>query len=160
MDYHSNNQTAAVRPACEKDIDEVMEVDRLSFSNPWIYNYFKLSLTDMFLVFEQKQILGYLIGCLCDTANKAVILRIAVHPDHRRKGVAKALLEKCIQMAAKAGVREVELDVEIYQQGAVKLYEGLGFKTKKISYFMDAIAEDSETFYIMTLTLSEPGEAA
>jgi len=156
MNHCNNGQGTVVRSACEKDIDDVLEIERLSFSNPWIYNYFKLSLNDIFIVCEQKKILGYLIACLCGTQKKAVILKIAVHPDHRRKGVGKALLKKGIQMLAESDIQEIELDVEMYRQDAVKLYEDFGFRIGRISYFMDAIAEDSETFYVMRLTLPKP----
>ena len=153
MNNHSNDQGTVVRSAFEKDIDEVLEIDRLSFTNPWKSNWFKLSLNDIFVVFEQKKILGYLIACLCEFGKKAVILKVAVHPDYRRKGVAKALLKTSIEMITKEDVEEIELDVEMYQQGAVKLYENFGFKIGRIAHFMDAFAEDSETFYVMTLTL-------
>lgn len=153
MNDHSHDESTVVRSAFEKDIDEVLEIERLSFSAPWTYHYFKLSLNDIFIVCEQKEILGYLIACLCETEKKAVILKVAVHPDHRRKGVAKALLKKSIQIISEEDVDEIELDVEMYQRGAVKLYEDFGFKIGRIAHFMGGLAEDYETFYVMTLTL-------
>ena len=50
-----------------------------------------MTLKDIFLVIEQKEIMGYLVACLCDLGLSAEILRIAVHPDHRGKGIAKDL---------------------------------------------------------------------
>ena len=52
MSANSQDHSEIIRSATEQDFDRVMEIDRLSFSDPWIYNYFKSSLRDIFLVLE------------------------------------------------------------------------------------------------------------
>lgn len=53
---------------------------------------------------------------------------MAVRPDARRRGVAKALLGKVIDVGTKLGVTEVYLHVEWENKPAVWLYQGCGFE--------------------------------
>ena len=143
-----------VRSATEEDFDQVMEVDRLSFSAPWIYNFFKSALKDIFLVLEEEtEIIGYIITCVCHDLEKAVILRIAVHPDHRGKGAAGTLIKTCLDMLVQKNIKVVELDVELISRGAIKLYEKFGFKLANVLVFPSDFPGDETTFYIMRLEL-------
>ena len=99
------NHSTSIRSATEEDFDRVMEIDRLSFSAPWSYNFFQSALENIFLVLEkEEEIVGYLITCVCHDLEKAVILRIAVHPDHRGQGLHGALevcVHDCVVVLAK-----------------------------------------------------------
>ena len=87
MSVNTLDHGKSIRSATEEDFDRVMEIDRLSFSAPWIENFFKSALKDIFLVLEkEREIVGYVVTCVCHDLEKAVILRIAVHPDHRGQG--------------------------------------------------------------------------
>ncbi|MGD8436607.1 MAG: GNAT family N-acetyltransferase [Syntrophobacterales bacterium] len=154
---HSKN----IRPATENDFDQVMEVDRLSFSAPWIHNFFKSALDDIFLVLEkQGEILGYIITCVCHDLEKAVILRIAVHPDHRGQGAARILIRTSLDILIQRDIGVVELDVELISRGAIKLYEKFGFKIANVIVFPSDFPGDEETFYIMRLELPTSEEQA
>jgi GNAT superfamily N-acetyltransferase len=50
---------------------------------------------------------------------------VLVHPDHRRRGIGRALLEWCIGHVRERGVRCVKLDAT---PAGKKVYDGLGFK--------------------------------
>ena len=151
----------SIRSATEDDFDQVMEIDRLSFSAPWIHNFFKSALRDIFLVLEEKtEIIGYLITCVCHDLEKAVILRIAVHPDHRGKGAASILIRTCLDILVQRDIGVVELDVELISRGAIKLYEKFGFKIANIIVFPSDFPGDEETFYIMRLELPKSEEQA
>lgn len=60
----------------------------------------------------------------------AQILSIGIHPLYRRRGYAKALLEKGLSDLKREGVVAVKLEVRPRNRGALLLYQGLGFKTK------------------------------
>jgi len=145
-----------IRSATDKDLDRVLEIDQLSFPTPWTHHYFKVTLKDIFLVIEQKEIMGYIVACLCDLGLRAEILRIAVHPDHRGKGIAKELIETSLLIFSKENVESVELDVNSANRGAVKLYEKFGFEIKRIATFI--ADQDFHIFYVMKLKLREPEE--
>ncbi|NIU83647.1 MAG: GNAT family N-acetyltransferase, partial [Candidatus Thorarchaeota archaeon] len=124
MSVNAVDQGRNIRPATENDFEQVMEIDRLSFSAPWSYNFFQSALKDIFLVYEkEKEIAGYLIACVCHDLEKAVIIRIAVHPDYRGRGIAKKLIRECLDILIERKINIVELDVELIQRGAIKLYE-------------------------------------
>jgi ribosomal-protein-alanine N-acetyltransferase len=156
-----HEQNRYVRSATEDDFDRVMEIDRLSFSAPWSYNFFKSALNDIFLVLEkEREIFGYVVTCVCHDLEKAVILRIAVHPDHRGEGAARTLMRTCLDILVQKNIGVVELDVELVSRGAIKLYEKFGFKIANIIVFPDDFPGDETTFYIMRLELPQSGEEA
>ena len=57
-----------------------------------------------------------------------VITNVAVSPAHRRKHIASALLETLFRVTERAGVVQHTLEVRAGNEGAIKLYEGFGFK--------------------------------
>ena len=159
MNGNTPNHGKSIRSVTEDDFDQVMEIDRLSFSAPWSYNFFKSALQDIFLVFEEEtEIIGYIITCVCHDLEKAVILRIAVHPDHRGKGAAGILIRTCLDILVEKDIGVVELDVELISRGAIRLYEKFGFKIANVIVFPSDFPGDEETFYIMRLELPKPEE--
>jgi len=58
---------------------------------------------------------------------EAEILDLAVAQVQRRKGHARFLLERFLQLAAKNGVREVFLEVRESNAAAIALYTNFGF---------------------------------
>ena len=159
MNAYAAGHSMIIRSATEEDLDRVLEIDQLSFRTPWTPHTFKIALKDIFFVIEQKEIMGYLVACLCDLGLRAEILRIAVHPDHRGKGIAKELIEASLLMFSKENVESVQLDVNSANRGAVKFYEKFGFEIKRIATFRADIADqDFHIFYVMKLKLREPEE--
>ena len=153
MTVNTPDNDNLIRSATEKDLDQIMEVERLSFSAPWTYNFFQSGLKEIFLVFEKEVIVGYLNACVCADLEKAVILKLAVHPDHRREGIGEKLTKRCLDILIERQISMVELDVELIQRGAIELYEKLGFKIANILVFPCNTPGDEETFYVMRLEL-------
>ncbi|MGD8370392.1 MAG: GNAT family N-acetyltransferase [Syntrophobacterales bacterium] len=154
MSVNTLGHGKSTRSATEEDFNRVMEIDRLSFSAPWSYNFFQSALKDIFLVVEkEREIIGYLVACVCHDLEKAVIIRIAVHPDHRGKGAARTLIRTCFDILVKRDIGLVELDVELVSRGAINLYEKLGFRIANILVFPSDFPGDEETFYIMRMEL-------
>lgn len=57
-----------------------------------------------------------------------IIQNVVVHPDYRRKGYGKMLCTSLISKGKSEGASTVWLQVVQSNEGAYKLYEGLGFK--------------------------------
>jgi ribosomal protein S18 acetylase RimI-like enzyme len=57
-----------------------------------------------------------------------LIANVATHPDHRRRGIGRALTERSMKQAQDKNATAVWLHVRDDNPGAIKLYEGLGFQ--------------------------------
>ena len=145
----------SARFAKQNDIYKVLEIENLSFLQPWDYHIFKLALDDIFLVFDEQDISGYLIAVCCSENIRATIMKVAVHPEHRRKGIATALLNKVLEILKEKKIIDVCLNVEIIRKPAIALYEKFGFKIMQTIHmdYEDDLADDA--FYIMKLILDE-----
>jgi ribosomal-protein-alanine N-acetyltransferase len=67
--------------------------------------------------------LGYWIS-----HDEAHVVNLATHPDHRRRGFAKGLLEHLIESVSEDGIRYVILEVRRSNRGAIELYQRAGFE--------------------------------
>lgn len=56
-----------------------------------------------------------------------LIANVAVHPEFRRKGIARALTQAAIARAERSRAREIWLQVDEYNQAAQTLYTNMGF---------------------------------
>lgn len=157
MDINRLDHLTCIRFATEKDLERIAEIDRLSFPRQWDYCDFEAALNDLFLVFEKTEILGFLIGCCWQMEKKALLMRMAVHPEHRGKGIGTMLMESALENLKKMNIVEVELDVEIVKSGVIKLCEKLGFKITKL---VPANNEENEDLYTMELRLNTKSHAA
>jgi ribosomal-protein-alanine N-acetyltransferase len=142
-----------VRSASEQDLDRVLEIEQACFVDQWDYPQFRAALKDIFLVFEEKQIAGFVIACHCELAKRGIILRIAVEPSQRGKGIAKALLMEVLTKLKDYDIMEVELSVDIVKAGAIKLYEKFGFRVMQVVSMN--YNNTNESFYMMKLNLTK-----
>ena len=67
------------------------------------------------------------------------ITNVAVAPEFRRKHIGRAMLETLISVTAEAGIEKYTLEVRAGNEPAIRLYEGLGFKSAGIrpGYYED-----------------------
>jgi ribosomal-protein-alanine N-acetyltransferase len=146
LDTHPN-----IRLATEADLKRILEIEHLCFGSQWSRIQFCSSLKELFYVFEEEdEILGFLIGCVCEIARRAIIMRIAVHPDYWGRGIASKLISAALDKFKQFGLKCVELDVDIVKNGAIKLYEKFGFKVMKVA---TVNYEEDTSFLIMKLIL-------
>ena len=139
-----------VRLANHQDLDKILEIEKLSFSNPWDAEFLINISKDIFLVFGKQQIYGFLIAGCCHRNINATILKIAVHPEHRRKGIGTNLLYKLFDILKDRQIVEVDVIVKELWEPAMLLYKKVGFKI--ISTVPQA--SDHDGFCQMRLELS------
>ena len=148
-----------IRFATEGDLNGILEIERLSFpiGKQWDRGDFQQVLRDLFLVTGEKELSGFLIACCRENERKAVILRIAVRPEYRGRGIATMLIEEAIEIIREMDIREVELEVDIVKRGAVQLYEAVGFKIARGIPMIDNNTMDDEngSYYLMKLIVNE-----
>src|SRR5881409_838235 len=89
----------AIRRLTYADLPQVIAIERRAFPTPWSLAMFVLELSKpsgICLAAEDEQgIVGYCICSRYDTVWH--IMNVSVDPDHRRRGVASALLEELMR---------------------------------------------------------------
>lgn len=133
-----------------EDLDEVLEIEKASFTTPWSRNAFLNELRDNqfahYIVVEKDDtIVGY--GGMWVIINEAHVTNIAVKPDYRGKGLGKIIMLELIERAKLMGCDTMTLEVRPSNTVARALYHNLGFRVKGIrrGYYVDT----GEDAYIM-----------
>jgi putative acetyltransferase len=80
---------------------------------------------------------GELIGTvLCGhDGRRGYIHHLMVHPEHRRKGLGKSLVSRCMFALTRIGIQKVHLFVFEDNQSGIKFWESLGW-TKRVELTM------------------------
>lgn len=117
------------RPAL--DADGQRALNNLSLSNqPWFILRLRQFADDFvpgFVWEESGQIVGNVSLLTTDLDGRYVVANVAVHPEYRRQGIARTLMEMAIEKIEGRNGREILLQVEESNAPAIALYERLGF---------------------------------
>ena len=119
-----------VVPMEERHLDRLAELERVCFSAPWTRAGLAAELENRGAVFAVAELGGAVAGyagmnCVLD---ECYVDNVAVFPQYRRMGVARALMEDLVGAAETRHASFVTLEARVSNAGAVALYEGLGFR--------------------------------
>lgn len=135
------------------DLDDVMEIERLSFVSPWTKRLFEETLISpislSLVIKKDAETMGYII--LYSVVDEAHILNIAIHPGFRVKGYASSLMQYVLDYFEKKGVHEFFLEVREGNVAAITLYQRFGFV--KIGKRKKYYAETNEDALVMCLSV-------
>ncbi len=142
----------------ERDLDEVLQIERLSFLTPWSRPLFERELIMPYakafvaLAIPPNQIVGYL--CFWLVSQEAHILNLAMHPERRRQGIGSRLLHYGLNYCRDKGGKEITLEVRRSNYKAISLYRNFQFQPQGIRprYYSDS----KEDAVIMGLNLEGP----
>ncbi len=112
----------------EIHIDEVAEIERLSFTDAWSKKALLDSLKNEFShfkVYVEDKVLGY-IGFYA-VAGEGSITNVAVHPDKRGRGIGEKLVRAVIEEGERQKVEYITLEVRTSNETARRLYSKCGF---------------------------------
>lgn len=140
-------------PMAERHLAALAEIEKACFHAPWSESMLREELgKGIFLVAERDgQAVGY-VGCQT-VLDEGYITNVAVSPDARRQGIARALIVKLTDEARAAGLAFATLEVRVSNAPAIALYEGAGFGRVGVrKNFYTAPTEDA---VLMTLFLKE-----
>jgi ribosomal-protein-alanine N-acetyltransferase len=123
----------AFQPMVAADLPQVMELERLSFPvQPWTPGLFLHELKLDFSRLElartadaARRLVGY--ACWWLVGDEVHILNLAVHPDARRSGAGRALVQRILDDAAAHQVTSVSLEVRDDNAAGAALYRAMGF---------------------------------
>lgn len=113
------------------DLDEVMEIERMCFTQPWTREMFKSDLLQTeFTYYIVARFKGKLIGYagMWVAGGEAHITTIAVHPNYRRRGVGSTLMRTLLEEALRRGAEIAVLEVRQSNTAAQQLYRKYGFR--------------------------------
>jgi ribosomal-protein-alanine N-acetyltransferase len=113
------------------EIDEVLAVERASFTNPWTREMYLSELQNEGVSFlfvardETRRLIGFCSVWL--VFDEIHINNLAVAPAHRRQGIAASLLTHVLAQAPRLGATRALLEVRRSNGEALRLYERFRF---------------------------------
>lgn len=127
-----------IRPATPADLPALAALEQAALPDPWtpaqLAGELAQPITRALLAGDGTQPLGYALGRV--VAGEAEVLRVAVHPAHRRQGLGRALLRA---LHAACAAEEVFLEVRAGNTAAIALYEAEGYARvgRRPGYYAD-----------------------
>ncbi len=116
------------------DLEQVAELEKLCFSEPWSYGILEAGIHspyDVYYVYERDgEVWGYCNLRLL--AGEGEIQRIAVLPLRRRLGLGRELMEAMLACSREHQAEAVSLEVRAGNEGARRLYEACGFAAEAV----------------------------
>lgn len=146
-----------------KDLPEVMSINRRCLPENYSEGFFMglyERFPETFIVAEKDgAVVGYIM-CRIETgfsglgfkpfrlSRKGHIISIAVLPEHRKKGLGRALIEKALEGMAKFyNAKSCYLEVRVSNDAAINLYKKIGFEVQRT---IRGYYADGENAYIMS----------
>ncbi|MEW6385977.1 MAG: ribosomal protein S18-alanine N-acetyltransferase [Thermodesulfobacteriota bacterium] len=153
------SQAWQIRRGGLTDVKALLEIERLSFASPWSLWCFLAEVSNpvshTLLIGpsppQSWQTWGYIIFWV--VAQEMHILNLAVHPRHRRQGLARALLRAALAKARDLDAKAAWLEVRPSNQPARALYTSFGFQ--EVGYRPHYYADNREAALILSLSWQE-----
>ncbi len=121
-----------------RDVDELMQIEYSSFEDVWPADEFKRLLAKKpcvgFVAYQdaggpRSKIVGYMMYQMSKGGFE--LLKLAVHPDHRQRGVGKALADKPFHKLRTSYRSRVEVVVREKNVPAQKFFRTVGLRAEK-----------------------------
>ena len=135
--------TVELRKLELRDLNAIEQIERESYPTPWSRSMFASELakpTSLSLgafAPESNALVGYLV--VSRYVDAWHVMNLAVTKAHRRRGVARTLLDELFELTGADERRGYTLEVRVSNEGAIKLYEALGFVARGVrrGYYTD-----------------------
>lgn len=129
--------------AGEADLEGILDVERLSFSNPWTRDMYTWELQNRsvchlyVLRTPDVRVAGFAAFWL--VFDEVHINNIAMRPEWRGQGLGTALLKHVLAEGLRLGAARATLEVRASNTGAIRLYDRLGFRPAGVrkGYYSD-----------------------
>ena len=108
-----------------------LKFDEISLNGLWNKEQWAKELDDPHRIclgfFKQSTLLAIACGWL--VTDELQLTALAVHPEHRRKGLGQTLVKQMLKRAEESGARRAILEVSNENLAAISFYKKIGFKT-------------------------------
>jgi ribosomal-protein-alanine N-acetyltransferase len=124
-----------------RDLNAIEAIEKVSYPTPWSRSMFAGELAKPSSIclgaFEAERLAGYLI--VSRYVDAWHVMNVAVAPDYRRRGIAERLLTTLFELTEGDERRGYTLEVRVSNDGAIRLYERLGFRPSGVrrGYYTD-----------------------
>jgi ribosomal-protein-alanine N-acetyltransferase len=123
-------RVAVIRTASWRDLRSITELESLCFGKdswPWLELLAALTWPGTVRVMAELdgRAVGYAIGDRRSGNELGWVASLGVHPEYRRRGIGRQLLEACEQAL---GTRRVRLTLRTTNAAALALYRGAGYE--------------------------------
>ena len=110
-------------------VAQIAQLEKQCFSDPWseksVASELNNRLSLWLVALDGATVAGY-IGSQTG-GDEADMMNVAVHPDYRRRGIARELVMGLVAALGEKGVHSLALEVRASNAPAIALYEQLGF---------------------------------
>ena len=148
------------RQFLHRDIKEVLKIEEACFPKPWNQDAFRylansngivlesFGETRMLVVEYDHSVVGYIVWRFYQKNRMGHLLNIAVDVSHRRKGIARSLMNEMFAVLKDANASSCFLEVRETNKDAREFYEEMGMTpiTRRIHYYDD---EDAIIYQII-----------
>lgn len=138
-----------IEPARLGDVPAIHRIEQSSFPAPWRLEFFENEVAAShrlnLVARRDGVIVGYLFAMFL--FDEMHVNKIAVIESERRKGIADALMDRCLAFAREQGVTSISLEVRKSNTGAQEFYRRLDFQS---SYIRPRYYPDGEAAVVMT----------
>jgi ribosomal-protein-alanine N-acetyltransferase len=130
-----------IQPVRMADLDAVAELEKAAFHDFWPAEMLACEIEHpraiLLIALRDGRPVGY--AAFRHAAGEAELLRLAVRPEERRRGVGRALFFEGAGRLQAEGVQAVFLEVRLDNAPAIALYESLGFTRtgRRRGYYRD-----------------------
>jgi ribosomal-protein-alanine N-acetyltransferase len=145
-----------IRQMTQEDMPAVISLEKAAFKNPWSPELLRRELdhdwSTILLVEDPKpdgtkELLGLAIFWIVQ--DEVHVLNVATAPEHRRRGVGRAVMEELLARGKHRRCVLATLEVRRSNEAAIQLYRSFGFRTVGVrpNYY----ADEKEDALVMVL---------
>ena len=115
-------------------MEAASKIESEAFSMPWSARDFLEMVEADYAYYYVAELDGEIAGCcgIRNIAGEGEITNVVVASGHRKKGIARKLMEYMLERAKENGIGDCTLEVRVSNQPAIRLYESFGFKGEGI----------------------------
>ncbi|MCL1816024.1 MAG: ribosomal protein S18-alanine N-acetyltransferase [Clostridiales bacterium] len=125
-------ESLVLRQLLLDDLDDILTVEQLSFSDPWSRESYIDELSKNQLAYYCGCLMnGYLVGFggFWQILTEGHITNVAVRPDYRSQGIGRLLVAHMVAACRALGGTDMTLEVRQSNMAAQALYGKFGFKS-------------------------------
>ncbi|MBN1203459.1 MAG: ribosomal protein S18-alanine N-acetyltransferase [Myxococcaceae bacterium] len=145
-----------IRRMTDEDMPAVIALEQASFRSPWSpellrreleHDWSTVLLVEELLPGGEKRLLGLAIFWIVQ--DEVHILNVATAPEHRRRGVGRAVMDEVLARGRERRCSLATLEVRRSNEAAIGLYRSLGFRSVGVrpNYYV----EEKEDALVMLL---------